>query len=248
MLPIAGIQKLSLVDYPGHLCAILFLQGCNMRCPFCHNAVLVPCEYEPDWVYSRRWEEVLEYLSHRRNFLEGVCITGGEPTLHRDLPEGIQILRSLGYKIKLDTNGTNPVMVESLLRENQIDYVAMDIKTSLDRYVELGVSNPVLITNIRKTIKVIMDLAPDYEFRTTMVPGLIEEEDFVKILEEIRGARRYVLQAYRPEYVLDSEKAPPNSIAPERLSKYVEMASGKVNEILARGYGGVKIGVVKCGG
>ncbi len=237
MFPIAGIQKLSLVDYPDHLCAILFLQGCNMRCPFCHNATLVPCEYELDSVYARRWEEVFDYLSHRRNFLEGVCITGGEPTLHKELPNLIHELRSLGYKVKLDTNGTNSSMVEVLLREGQIDYIAMDIKTSLSRYSELGVENPLLIQQIRKTIKVIMDLAPHYEFRTTVVPGLVEEEDLREILQEIRGAQRYVFQSYRPDYVLEPDKAPSRVVGPNKMRRYVQIASQEVGEVLVRGYG-----------
>ncbi len=247
MLPVAGLQKLSLVDYPGHICAILFLQGCNMRCPFCHNAVLVPCEYEDDQVYAQRWEEVLDYLSHRRTFLEGVCITGGEPTLHKDLPNAIQELRSLGYKVKLDTNGTNPGMVEVLLREGQVDYIAMDVKTSLGRYGELGIKNPATIEKIRDTIRIIMNLAPEYEFRTTVVPGFVEEDDIVEIVREISGARRYVLQAYRPEYVLDPDKAPTSIVGPEKIRRFVEIASPYVGEILVRGYGDVKSLGVKCG-
>ncbi len=237
MFPIAGIQKLSLVDYPGHLCAIVFTQGCNMHCPYCHNVSLVPCEYEGGDAYAQRWEEVFDYLSHRRGFIEGVCITGGEPTLHRELPNFIHELRLLGYKVKLDTNGTNPGMVEVLLRESQIDYVAMDIKTCFDRYNELGITNLEVIENIKKTKDIIINLAPDYEFRTTVVPGIVEEEDIRDIVESIKGARRYVLQAYHSEYVLEPDKSPAAMTPPEKIREYVRIASPLIGEVIVRGYG-----------
>ena len=246
MLPVAGLQRLSLVDYPNHLCAIVFLQGCNLRCPFCHNVALIPCEYEPEEVYKERWEEVLDYLSHRKTFLEGVCITGGEPTLHADLPNAIHQIKSLGYKVKLDTNGTNPGMLELLLREGQLDYVAMDVKTRLERYTELGLTTPDGIDRIRKSISLIISIAPDYEFRTTVVPGFVEEEDIRAIAKEISSARRYVLQAYRSEYVFDPEHCPDWVHPPEKIRRFVELSRDAVGEVLVRGYGDSAVLGLKC--
>ncbi len=236
MLPIAGIQKLSLVNYPEKLCAVLFLQGCNLRCPYCHNASLIPCEWEGSGVYLERWEQVFDYLERRRLFLEGVCITGGEPTIHSELPNIIHEIKQMGYQVKLDTNGTNPGMIEILLREGQLDYIAMDIKTSFGKYYLLG-ANDSIVDKIKSSIELIVSLSGDYEFRTTAVPGLVEESDIISIAQVIKGAKRYVLQAYRCEYVFDPEKSPAGALPPNKIRRFLDMLSGYVEEVLVRGYG-----------
>lgn len=227
MLPIAGIQKVTLVDYPKHISATIFLQGCNLRCGFCHNSALMPLPNQ-DERYKDKWEETIIYLSYRKKYLKGVCITGGEPTIHENLPEALQQIKALGYKIKLDTNGTNPRMLETLFEQGLVDYVAMDIKTTLDRYKELGYNGDV--ENLKKSISLIKNCAPEYEFRTTAVPGLINENNILDVVEPIKGAYLYVLQLYNPRYAYNSEQFKRRYTIEEleKLAKKVEGFFGKV--------------------
>ncbi|MDD4013985.1 MAG: anaerobic ribonucleoside-triphosphate reductase activating protein, partial [Candidatus Omnitrophica bacterium] len=163
---IAGTQKLSLVDYPGHLAAVIFTAGCNFRCGYCHNPGLVLF----DGRETIATEDFLSELSRRRNMIEGVVISGGEPTLFPDLPEFAESLKEMGFLVKLDTNGSDPDMVFRMLRDRVIDYVAMDVKTSLSRYEEVtGVKG--IAPLIEESIRWIMLSCVPYEFRTTCVPG-----------------------------------------------------------------------------
>jgi pyruvate formate lyase activating enzyme len=192
---IGGLQKLTLIDYPDKIACTVFTVGCNFRCPFCHN---------PELVDSFRFDQrqiidegvFFDFLRSRQGLLDGVCMTGGEPTLHKDLPEFFKKIRDLGFKIKLDTNGTNPEILENLLKDKLLDYIAMDIKTNLVNY-EKVVGTKVNLENIEKSVKIIMASGLDYEFRTTVVPGLHTEEDVMQIAEEIRGAKKYYLQQFR---------------------------------------------------
>ena len=191
-MKIFGLQKMTLLDFPGHIACTVFLGGCDWRCPFCHNFELVDGTARP--VMDQ--EELLGFLEKRTGLLDGVAFTGGEPCLHRDLPELIRKIRSIGYLIKLDTNGCHPELLESMLREGLVDYVAMDIKNSPEKYSQTcGVSHADLDT-IKKSIAIIMDLAPDYEFRTTVVRELHSDEDFREIGKLISGAKRYFLQSF----------------------------------------------------
>lgn len=190
---IAGLQKTTLLDYPGHLAATVFLGGCNFRCPYCHNRELIspPCSSE----FSV--SEILSFLKKRKNILEGVCITGGEPTLERDLENFIREIRSLGFKIKLDTNGFQPDVLIHLCRENLLDYVAMDIKAGREHYsAAAGLSdfNP---APVEKSIHFLLSGAVPYEFRTTAVKGLHTEQDFMEIGPWIAGADAYYIQNYK---------------------------------------------------
>jgi pyruvate formate lyase activating enzyme len=194
-MTIGGLQKLTLIDYPDKIACTVFTVGCNFRCPFCHN---------PELVDSFRFDQrqivdegvFFDFLRSRQGLLDGVCMTGGEPTLHKDLPEFFKKIRDLGFKIKLDTNGTNPEILENLLKDKLLDYIAMDIKTNLVNY-EKVVGTKVNLENIEKSVKIIMASGLDYEFRTTVVPGLHTEEDVMQIAEEIRGAKKYYLQQFR---------------------------------------------------
>lgn len=192
-MKIKGLQKLTLLDYPGRLAATVFLGGCNMRCPFCHNASLV---VRPDNTEITE-DELFAFLESRRGKLSGVCVTGGEPTLNRELPSFISKIRALGYSVKLDTNGTHPEMLESLIRDGLVDYVAMDIKNTKEKYaLTAGLDESFDISTIERSIDIIMKKAPDYEFRTTVVRELHTPEDLVAISEWITDAKNYFLQKY----------------------------------------------------
>ncbi len=201
---IGGFQRVSLIDYPGKLTSIVFVTGCNMRCPFCQNKDLILKKDENLVLYSE--ELVLEQLKKSRNFLDAVEITGGEPTLQSGLKEFIRRCKELGLAVKLDTNGLNPQILKDLLGEGLLDYVAMDIKSSLepDKYAAAaGVSSSQILGKVMESIKVIMNSAPDYEFRTTVVPSLVEIEDLAKIAKKIEGANAYYIQQFNPKDTLD---------------------------------------------
>jgi len=189
---ISGLQKLTLLDYPGKTAAIVFTYGCNFRCPYCHNALLVTekiGETVPE-------DEVFAFLKKRKGILDAVCITGGEPTLQKDLKAFILKVREIGYSVKLDTNGTNPLLLDELLTEGLLDYVAMDIKNSPERYGEAtGVKADT--DNIMKSISIIKEKAPDYEFRTTITKELHSENDIISICEIIGKESKYFLQQFK---------------------------------------------------
>ncbi len=195
---IGGLQKFSMIDYPGKTCAIIFTVGCNFRCPYCHNPELQDGQGCQIW----NKEDVLEFLKSRIGKLDAVSITGGEPTLHDDLPDFLREIKEMGFLIKLDSNGTRPTMLKKIFEEGLVDYHAMDIKSSYEKYsVVSGV--PVDIVSIKKSIKLIMEMVPDYEFRTTIVKSQLLPEDFPKIGELIKGAKRYFLQKFIPSKTLD---------------------------------------------
>ena len=192
-MKIKGLQKLTLLDYPGRLAATVFLGGCNMRCPFCHNASLV---VRPDNTEITE-DELFAFLESRRGKLSGVCVTGGEPTLNRELPSFISKIRALGYSVKLDTNGTNPDMLESLIRDGLVDYVAMDIKTSIENYGRVSGIPDIDTSKIERSIDLLLSGAVPYEFRTTVVRELHTASDFEAIGRRIEGARAYFLQSFK---------------------------------------------------
>ena len=231
-MKIHGFQTLTLLDYPGYTAATIFLGGCNFRCPFCQNAGLVLCpEKEPVIPVA----EVFAFLKKRRRVLDGVCITGGEPTLDAELPELIRSIKELGYLVKLDTNGTHPAIVRKLADEKLIDYVAMDIKSSRGHYARLaGSPGEKLLAAVEETAAFLMEGQLDYEFRTTVVRELHEQEDFEAIRDWLAGARRYYLQAY-----LDSEHIlkPGNysSCSREELEGFAEILREKIPVVEIRG-------------
>lgn len=190
---IAGLQKMTLLDYPGRIACTVFLAGCSLRCPFCHNASLVLPERCPPPLMPP--EELLRFLQSRQGKLDGVCITGGEPTLHWDLPQLIGAIRDLGFPVKLDTNGTNPAMLRELLEDDLLDYVAMDIKNCPARYDETcgGVS---VLPLVQESVRLLMDSHVDYEFRTTVFSPAHSPEEMAAIGQWLRGAKRYFIQAF----------------------------------------------------
>lgn len=190
---IKSFIKTSLVDYPGHIATTVFTGGCNMRCPFCHNKDLV-IENSNEFIPLN---EFFNYIKKRRSMLEGVCITGGEPTLQNDLMDFIQQIKSYHLKIKLDTNGLKPSIIQDLLNLNLLDYIAMDIKNNLPKYeLSTGIAGDVL-TRIIQSVNVIRSSGIEYEFRTTVVRELHTKEDLLNIAQWLNGSKRYYLQQYK---------------------------------------------------
>jgi len=200
----AGMIKQSLVDYPGEIATVLFTRGCNLRCPYCHNPDLL---IKPKIVVKPTdIEEVLEFLIQRRGFIDGVVISGGEPTLNDELPADIRRIKSLGFLVKLDTNGTNPTMLQSLLSQGYLDYVAMDIKAPLEykKYrAACGKLSAEEFFGIRSSLHLLKSAKVDLEFRTTVVPTLHTAEDIVEIARYIEGAGQYTLQQFNPRLTLE---------------------------------------------
>lgn len=193
-MKIAGMQKNSFVDYPGKIAACIFLSGCNMDCFYCHNRELLAADNN-DFLCST---DVIKFLEDRKSFLEGVVISGGEPTLHIELEEFIFRIKQIGYPVKLDTNGTNPEMLERLISKELIDYVAMDIKAPFDKYEEVCRTN-VCIDKIKSSINLLLNGKIPYEFRTTFIPQL-GFDDIKCIVGGIKDAPIYVLQQFRNNF------------------------------------------------
>lgn len=189
---IKGLQKTTLLDFPGRVACTVFTAGCNFRCPFCHNATLVERSEESEIISE---EDFFSYISKRKGILDGVCITGGEPLLSHGIEDFIKRIKDLGLLVKLDTNGSLPERLEPLLDKGLIDYVAMDIKNSKEKYA-LTAGTKEFPASIEKSISIIMSKAPDYEFRTTVVKELHTTQDIEKIAEWIKDTKHYYLQTY----------------------------------------------------
>lgn len=188
-----GFQKMTMLDYPGNVACIVFTAGCNFRCPFCHNARLVT-QINNDEIYTD--EEILSYLSKRKGILEGICISGGEPLMHEGLFDFIKKVKDLGFLVKLDTNGSYPEKLKYLIDEKLVDYVAMDIKNSADKYALTIAVDNFDITPIYESIKILLEGEVDYEFRTTVVKDLHTAQDIEEIGMMINGADKYFLQQF----------------------------------------------------
>ena len=211
-MTIAGLQKTTLIDYPGKIAATVFFAGCNFRCPWCYSKELVlPVEIKKQPKISEK--ELFDFLSQRKELLEGVVLCGGEPTINEDLPEFIKKIKELGYAVKLDTNGSNPKMLRKLINNDLIDYVAMDIKLPKKKYPEVF-KGKIEIKDIEESIEILKENKIDYEFRTTVIPTILEKEDVIKIAKWIGGPNvKYYLQNFRPEKTIDPkfEKIKPYS-------------------------------------
>jgi pyruvate formate lyase activating enzyme len=214
-MKIGGLQKLSLLDYPDYPSAIVFTQGCNFRCQFCYNPMLVwpygGGKFKKDHCLLEE-NDLFDFLKSRVGKLEGVVITGGEPTIHKDLPELIKKIKALGFKIKLDTNGTNPKMLAKFLTAplirkggRAIDYIAMDLKAPLEKYEEIA-GAPADLKKIKESIKIILASDLPHEFRTTVIPDFITKNDILKMGELIMGADKWFLQFFKSDLDLVNEK------------------------------------------
>lgn len=192
-MQIGGLQKLSLLDYPDRTCCTVFTVGCNLRCPFCHNASMIPPSYSGNIISE---DEIFSFLKKRKGLLDGVCITGGEPLLQKDMEPFLSEIKSLGFSIKLDTNGSFPEKLRQLISRGLVDYVAMDIKNSLKKYSKtIGIKNFDLAP-IKESVSILMADVIPYEFRTTVVRELHTEEDMLELAQWIQGPEKYYIQNF----------------------------------------------------
>lgn len=225
---IAGLQKSSLIDYPEKIACIIFTQGCNFRCGYCHNPELFE-QREP--LIST--EAFFEFLKTRQNKLDGVVITGGEPTLQKDLEDFISEIKNLGFLIKLDSNGTNPNIIKNFIKENLIDYVAMDIKAPLYKYEQIT-NTKVETENIKKSINLILNSNIDYEFRTTVIKSQLSYNDFDEIGKLINGAKNYYLQKFIPSKILDENLMSEMTYSDKEFEEIKQILSKYIQKIEIR--------------
>lgn len=224
-----GIQKMTLLDFPGCVSCTIFLGGCDFRCPFCHNFELIDGTMKP----TIDEDEFISFLESRKGLLEGVAITGGEPLMHKDLPQLIKRIRDTGYRVKLDTNGYHPDLLQEILSSGMVEYVAMDIKNSPEKYALTCGLDSIDLDKIYKSISLLVNSNIEYEFRTTVVNELHDEDDFNKIGEIIKGAKRYFLQRFT-----DRDSVPyGNLTAPsfDKMYKYSEISRRYVPNTQLRG-------------
>ncbi len=228
-MQIQGLQKMTLLDFPGKVACTVFLGGCDFRCPFCHNGDLVVGDAPAQWDTAT----LLDFLKKRQGLLDGVAITGGEPTLRPDLPDLLRAIRALGFATKLDTNGNHPAVLKTILDAGLVDYVAMDIKNSPARYGEtIGVEN-FSVDNITRSMELLQESGIDYELRTTVVDEFHDESSFRAIGPWIQGTKRYFLQCFTDrESVLQSGLHAPSEA---ELRQYLEIVQPFVQEVSLRG-------------
>lgn len=227
---LGSMQRFSLIDYPGKICAIVFTQGCNFRCPYCHNPELVnPKEFAE----SIAPDEIFSFLERRRGKLDAVSITGGEPTLQENLAGFIRNIKDLGYLVKIDTNGSMPEVLEELMGEKLLDLIAMDVKAPLDKYKKT-VKASVDTRRIEESIHLIMNSGIDYEFRTTIVKSLLDEADIKKIGTVIKGADRYVLQKFVPSKTLNPKFMNAATFTDEEIERTAKSLEKLVGSVITR--------------
>jgi pyruvate formate lyase activating enzyme len=229
-MKIGGLQKVSLIDYPGLICGIVFLQGCNFKCSYCHNPELVDTKlFQP----CIKENEVLDFLNTRKGKLDAVTITGGEPTIQDDLVPFIKQIKKMKFAIKLDTNGSQPQVVKTLLDEKLLDFIAMDIKAPLEKYKSV-VKVPVNSDLIKESIKLILKAKITYEFRTTIVQSQLEENDILQIAKLISDADHYVLQNFVSTKTLDKKFLKEKSYSDEKFQEIKKHLENEIRSVTIR--------------
>ncbi len=226
-MKIFGLQPMTLLDYPEKVAATVFLGGCDLRCPYCHNAELWSMEAPSSEEVSE--EDFFSFLEARRGLLDGVCVSGGEPLLHRDLKTFLSRIRAMGFLVKLDTNGTHPDRLQEILSQHLVDFVAMDVKHAPERYAEAaGIA--VKRSDLDQSIHLIMEHAPDYLFRTTLVREFHDEASIASIAAWVRGAKRFDLQLFQPsDFVPDPTLHAPN---PEQIQRFEAILKQNVDRVV----------------
>jgi len=231
MVLIKGLQKVSMIDYPGKVACTVFLPGCDFRCPFCHNPSLI---FEPDSLPTMPTKEFFEFLESRKGWLDGVCVTGGEPLLSKNIPEFLRGIKDRGFLVKLDSNGSLPGKLQALFDDKLVDFIAMDIKASPERYSEAaGVR--VNISSIQESINLIRSSGLPYEFRTTVIPRLHGRDDLLAIGEWLEGSDFYALQQFRPDFgTLDPEYAKEVAYKKSELQEFTDMLKPYFKKVVLR--------------
>jgi pyruvate formate lyase activating enzyme len=221
----SGIQKTSLIDFPEKVPTVLFTPGCNLRCPFCHNWRIV-VDPKPPFLNE---ENALRILESRKQFIDAVVVTGGEPTLHKELPKFLNKLKKKGFKVKLDTNGFYPQVLEECLAH--VDYVALDVKTSPEKYAQLGAKDT---KDLLHTVEMLKSGKVDYEFRTTLVPGFVNVEDVLRIGEIVKGAKTFAFQQFMPDDTLDRNFRAVKAYSSEIIVGFAEKMKCYVDKLILR--------------
>lgn len=227
-VPVQGFIPVSMLDWDGMLSAVVFLSGCNFECPYCHNGDLVK---NPVSVSQVSWKEIESHLTSKKDWLDGVVITGGEPTIHKNIKTFIRQIRNLGMKIKIDTNGALPGALTELIEEELVDYVAMDIKATFEKY-ELATGSNVDTSKVRKSVAVLRKAGVDYEFRTTVVPGITEETDILEIAKFLAGSNAYYLQQFNGSQVLEPQAVIPLNGSKTKLKEIKRFPNDKIHELV----------------
>lgn len=228
---IKGFQGTSLLDFPGRIASLVFWGRCNLTCPFCHNPALV---INPDAYPSLNPTELLADLAERKSFIDGVVVSGGEPTLGHDLAPFLEEVKSLGLAVKLDSNGLAPQVLAGLLSKQLVDYLAIDLKTTPQRYPELH-TGPVSYDRLIDTIRLCADATIEVEYRTTCVPGWVDEAVVTELGELINGAPFWAMQQYHPEHALCEEAREVEAYSPEKIQAFADLASRYVQRVIVRG-------------
>jgi len=225
LMKFSGIQKTSLIDFPDRIATVLFTPGCNLRCPFCHNWRIV---LDPKAPFLNE-ETVIQILEKRKKFIDAVVITGGEPTIHKEIPEFLKRLKGKGFAVKLDTNGFFPQVLKECLPF--VDYVALDVKTSLEKYGRLGAKDT---TDFLRTVKILKNGKVDYEFRATVVPGFVDEEDVTTMGEIVKGGKRFAFQQFVPGDALDKTFNGVKPYPPSVIAEFSETMKEYVADVILR--------------
>ena len=233
MHPIKGFNPHTFIDWEGKIASVIYLPGCNFRCPFCHSSSLV---LAPESLDTVDYGDIKTFFHEKRGWMDGVVIGGGEPTLYKNLSVLLSDIKQEGLLVKLDTNGTTPQVLKKLLDEKLLDYVAMDIKAPLDtqKYSKATASDAEVI-DIKQSIDLLMGSGIDYEFRTTVAPGFIEGKDIIAIAQTIEGAKKYVLQQFSPKDTLDKSMAAVKPYKADELKQFAQLGSEFVKTCLVRG-------------
>lgn len=221
----SGLQKTSLIDYPNRVAAVLFTPGCNLRCPYCYNWRIV-IDPQPPFLNEKT---ALQILEERKRYVDAVVVTGGEPTVHKELPRFLKKLKEQGFTVKLDTNGLNPTVLEECLPH--VDYVALDFKTSPEKYNQLGAKETEALL---KTVELLKSGKVEYEFRTTVVPKIVEEADITRMGEIAKGAKNYALQQFIPGDTLSEEYKNLQPYPPDALIGFAEVLKKYVETVVLR--------------
>jgi len=225
LMKFSGIQKTSLIDFPDRIATVLFTPGCNLRCPFCHNWRIV-LDPKPPFLSE---ETVIRILEKRKKYVDAVVITGGEPTIHKEIPKFLKKLKEKGFAVKLDTNGFFPQVLEECLPF--VDYIALDVKTSLEKYGRLGAKDTV---DFLRTVEILKNGKVDYEFRATVVPGFVDEEDIMKMGEIVKGGKCFAFQQFIPGDTLDKAFNSVNPCSPGVIGEFASVMKRYVANVTVR--------------
>ena len=231
MVEIKGLEKFAPKDFPGHMSATIFTGECNFRCPFCHNADLV---LNPKSIPDFPLDFFLSFLDARKDWLEAICITGGEPLIHEDLDILLQVIKERDFLVKVDTNGSFPLRLKGFIKKKLVDFVAMDIKAPLERYQEITKSN-VKIADIRTSIDLIRTSGVPYVFRTTVVPGLFQVEDIEKIGELLKESDHFQLQNFVPENTIDKSYMQKTPFSKKEFKEFADSAKKYFKKVSVEG-------------